>query len=74
MEPQAFAFVPIAKGYKHPKCQRTFCRVLSYSGANPLLKSYTTILQWFVDGYNMIEKKNFHTPILLYLLWCIAVW
>ena len=59
MEPRVFAFIPIAKGDKHPNCQRTFCSVLRCSGANPFLKSYDTRLRWSLDGYNTIDKNFF---------------
>lgn len=57
MESRGFAFIPIAKDSKAPICQSSLARCLRSSGANPFLKSYTTILQWFVDGYNTIHKN-----------------
>lgn len=73
MESSGFTF--------HTYCQRLLSintskfsyKFLRSSGANPFLKSYTTILQWSVDGYNTICKIFFHFVYLLYLLRCKGV-
>lgn len=73
MESRDFTFHTYCQKQLSTNMSKFSCKFLRSSGANPFLKSYTTILQWSVDGYNTIYKKFFHKPILLYLLRCKAV-
>lgn len=73
MESRDFTFHTYCQKQLSTNMSKFSCKFLRSSGANPFLKSYTTILQWSVDGYNTICKKFFHKPILLYLLRCRAV-
>lgn len=73
MESRDFTFHTYCQKQLSTNMSRNSCKFLRGSGANPFLKSYTTILQWSVDGYNTICKKNFEIVYLLYLLRCREV-
>lgn len=57
MESRDFTFHTYCQKQLSTNMSKFSCKFLRSSGANPFLKSYTTILQWSVDGYNTICKK-----------------
>lgn len=57
MESRDFTFHTYCQKQLSTNMSKFSCKFLRSSGVNPFLKSYTTILQWFVDGYNTICKK-----------------
>lgn len=63
MESSGFTFRTYCQRLPSINMSKNSCKFLRGSGANPFLKSYTTILQWSVDGYNTIFKKFFQNPI-----------
>lgn len=73
MESRDFTFHTYCQKQLSTNTSKFSCKFLRSSGANPFLKSYTTILQWSVDGYNTIGKNFFINPFFLYLLRCKAV-
>ena len=73
MESRDFTFHTYCQKQLSINTSKFSCKFLRGSGANPFLKSYTTILQWSLDGYNTFGKKFFEIVHLLYLLRCKVV-
>lgn len=56
MESSGFTFRTYCQRLLSINMSKFSCKFLRGSGANPFLKSYTTILQWSLDGYNTFGK------------------